>query len=118
MTRRRSDTRQPRRGTASITSEQFMELLGRVAPGAAPLGSVKRLDSRGRRQMFSVPVLVDEAQLKARSAREGRKLLASLVRVERRLLAHTPLSGADRRKLAATVRAMRRIVAPLLVGFE
>jgi len=65
-----------------------------------------------------VPVLLDEAQLKAQSRREGKRVLASLSRVERRLLARPPLSHDDRRALAAVIRNARLIVTPLLAGFE
>jgi len=95
-----------------------MELLGRVAPRVKALGPVeRRRDSRGKRQTFSVPVLVDDDQLKVRSRREGRKVVASLSRVERRLLARTALLPDDRRALAAAIRDARVIVTPLLVGF-
>jgi hypothetical protein len=118
MKRQRSQSRKNGGNTPSITDEQFMELLDRVAPGAKALGPVRRLDARGQREAFSVPVLVDEAQLKARSLREGRKIIASLSRVERRLLAGTALSRLDRRALAAAIRDARTVVTPLLVGFE
>jgi hypothetical protein len=118
MTRRRSRSRKKGGNTPSITDEQLMELIGRVAPGAKALGPATRVGARGQRQMFSVPVLADEAQLEARSLREGRKIVASLSRVERRLLAHTALSRGDRRALAAAIRDARTVVTPLLVGFE
>jgi hypothetical protein len=118
MTRQRSRPRQTRRDTPHITDEQITELVGRAASGAEVLGPVRRLAPRGQRQIFSVPVLVDEAQLKAQSRREGQKVLASLSRVERRLLARTALSLDDRRALAAAIRHARMVVTPLLVGFE
>lgn len=118
MTRKRSRSRKNGGNTPNITDEQFMELLGRVAPGAKALGPVRRLSARGQRETFSVPVLVDEAQMNAQSLREGRKIVASLSRVERRLLAPAALSRHDRRALAATIRNARTVVTPLLVGFE
>src|SRR5262249_37709858 len=119
MTRQRSRSGRSGGDMPDITDEQFMELLGRVAPGVQTLGPVERRpDTRGKRQIFSAPVLVDEDQLKARSRREGKKVLASLSRVERRLLALTPLTRADRRKLADAIRDARMVVTPLLVGFE
>jgi len=118
MTRQRSRLRQSRRDTPRITDDQVTELLGRAVPGVNVLGPVRRPDARGQRQVLSVPVLADQAQIEAQSRRAGQKVLASLSRVERRLLARTALSNDDRRALAVAIRDARRIVTPLLVGFE
>src|SRR5262245_58408823 len=118
MASQRSRSRRNSDDTPLVTDEQVMEMLGRVAPGVKALGPVERLGSSGQRQIVSVPVMVDEAQLKVRSRREGRKVLARLSSVERRLLARTELSRGDRRRLAATIRDVRITVTPLLVGFE